>query len=165
MSEPLESFKSSLPWMRHRPRTLVVACSDGRLQVNLDEFLQRRLAVIHYDRLYAPGGPGALASSGIKFLRSDVYQREARFLIEAHEIEEVVLLFHGPAEAGPVEALCADYRRIFPNWDAGRIRAQQDEDLAEIHRKGFGWNRSVHLKAFRAEIEADDAVRFAEMPL
>jgi hypothetical protein len=33
------------------------------LQENLDDFLHRGLGITHYDRLYAPGGGGALATS------------------------------------------------------------------------------------------------------
>lgn len=150
-------------WNRNRPGALVVACSDGRLQENVDEFLSTRLGIVHYDRLYAPGGPGALASSGIEFLRSDLFRREAEFLVAAHEIERAYLIFHGPADDGPDEAVCADYRRIFPRWDAERIRMQQAQDLAEIRRRGFGWQRAVHVQAYRCEIGADGAIRFVEM--
>ncbi len=53
-----------LKWSADRPHTLVIACSDGRLQEQTDEFLHRQLGLSGFDRFYVPGGGGALASSG-----------------------------------------------------------------------------------------------------
>ena len=41
-----------MPWDPERPRVLVAACSDGRLQEATDAFLSRALGVRQYDRLY-----------------------------------------------------------------------------------------------------------------
>src|SRR4026209_2489832 len=57
-------------WLPDRPSTLVIACSDGRLQEATDEFLAHHLQVTRYDRFYVPGGAGALAASGRDFLRA-----------------------------------------------------------------------------------------------
>src|SRR5262245_20796341 len=96
-------------WNRQRPESLVVACSDGRLQENLDEFLEKSLGITDYDRLYAPGGPGALASrSGAELLRPGQFQRDCQFLLRAHGIQYLFLIFHGPAADGPEEAVCGD---------------------------------------------------------
>ncbi len=156
-------YKSRYPWNRMRPNILVVACSDGRLQENLDDFLQGHLGITHYDRLYLPGGPGALASSGIEFMRSDAARRECHFLVEAHNVEEVILIFHGPAEDGPEEAVCADYRRIFPRYNAAQVRAMQEKDALEILRAGFGWQRTVNVRIFRCEVNAADGIQFVAL--
>lgn len=157
------AYRSRHRWSRLRPKTLVVACSDGRLQENLDDFLQGFLGITQYDRLYMPGGPGALASSGIEFQRSDSFRRECIFLVSAHDVEEVILILHGPAEDGPPEAICADYRRVFPNHSPAQIRAEQDRDVESIVGAGFGWQRHVRVRVFRCEIAAGDKVQFVEL--
>lgn len=48
-------YLSERPWNAERPRVLVVACSDGRLQQNADDFLCNHLGISDYDRLYMPG--------------------------------------------------------------------------------------------------------------
>ncbi len=78
-----EAFVSDRHWAVERPQVLVVCCSDGRLQEIMDEFLQERLGVRHYDRFYAPGGPGALATSGYEFLRASHYREDTAFLLRA----------------------------------------------------------------------------------
>lgn len=102
-----DSYVCRTPWDDERPRILVVACSDGRLQENLDECLGAR-GLRHYDRLFVPGGPDALASSGYELLRLDQIHRETNFLVEAHSIEEAYLIFHAAAD-GPEIACCANY--------------------------------------------------------
>jgi hypothetical protein len=157
------AFVCRSPWNRRRPNKLVIACSDGRLQENLDDFLQGHLGIEHYDRLYAPGGPGALATSGIEFSRSDVFRRECLFLVAAHDVEDIYFIFHGPSDDGPAEAVCADYRRIFPRHAPDQIRAEQAKDLAEILNGGFGFQRAVRVHAYRCEVTGDGAVRFIDL--
>lgn len=158
-----ESYVTRRPWNRQRPSVLVVACSDGRLQENLDDFLTNHLGITHYDRLYAPGGPGALASSGFEFLRSDAFRRECDFLVNAHAVEDVYLIFHGPSEDGPVEALCADYKRLFPNHSSEQIRADQLRDAQEILARGFGGHRPVRIHFYRCEVTGGGAIQFVPL--
>ena len=68
-------------WARVRSRTLVVACSDGRLQGATDAFLADELGLTDYDRLYIPGGGGALAASGLDFIRAQQLRGECRYLV------------------------------------------------------------------------------------
>ncbi len=98
-------------WLPDRPSTLVIACSDGRLQEATDDFLGRYLRVTRYDRFYVPGGAGALAASGRDFLRAQQLRRECRYLVDLHGVRDIVMLFHGPTMDGPLAAACADYRR------------------------------------------------------
>jgi hypothetical protein len=95
-------------WQGTRPRLLVIACSDGRLQEATDDFLNRELGITHYDRLYIPGGAGALSPSGRDFLRAHQVRQECKYLVHLHGVAHLVALFHGPALNGPKEALCAD---------------------------------------------------------
>ncbi len=148
-------------WNTERPQALVIACSDGRLQENLDEFLHTVLGITHYDRLYAPGGGGALASTGIELLRPDQFRRECRFLLAAHGIQDLYLIFHGPAEDGPAEAVCGDYRRKLPLADIAKIRQRQDDDADELKR--IDWGNPVRVHTYRCEVTADDRIQFVEL--
>jgi hypothetical protein len=146
---------------------LVVACSDGRLQESVDDFLHEHLGVQQYDRLYMPGGPGALAESGHQVLRSDQWRRESVFLLDVHDIREVILIFHAAANDGPASANCADYARKLPAQAPSHIRTQQEEDAVEVVRRVFGDSaydaHPVHVRVFCAEVCADHRVRFVEM--
>jgi hypothetical protein len=147
-----EFFATSNPWNSNRPHVLVMACSDGRLQEPLDEFLNTALGISYYDRVLLPGGPGALAPSGTEFMRTARMTEEVRFLIDAHQIEEIVLVYHSPAVGGPDLAICADYRRLYPTFDAERIRKQQEEDTDLILKGPLSSFPSEHVHAYRLEV-------------
>jgi len=155
------SFGTHHPWHLNRPHILVVACSDGRLQQAVDEFLNGHLGISEYDRLYLPGGPGALASSGMEFSRSERQRREFQFLLKAHEIEKVFLVFHGPLDEGPKDAICADYGRALGDVGIQRVRSEQEKDAKEILLRGFG-HMNVDVRVFFCEVAADFSVSFRE---
>jgi hypothetical protein len=136
---------------------MVIACSDGRLQENLDEFLHEHLGIVRYDRFYVPGGGGALAASGFDLVRADAYHHECLFLAKAHDLHTIYLIFHAPAEDGPDEAICADYRRKFPWATAEEIRQQQEQDAREVIRSYRDLN--VTIEAYRCEICGDGRVQ------
>lgn len=156
-------FVSLLPWNEERPGVLVVACSDGRMQEHTDDFLHNRLGISHYDRLFAPGGPGALASTTCNFVRADQMRRECAFLLRAHQIEDLILIFHGPAADGPAIATCADYRRRQPYLSPDEIRAQQQKDALSIAREGIGMGIEVRMHAYRAEVTGAGGVQFVPL--
>jgi hypothetical protein len=151
-------------WTPTRPSTLVVACSDGRLQEATDAFLARSLGVTRYDRFYVPGGAGALAASGRDFLRAQAMRRECRYLIELHQVERVVLLVHGPATGGPPDAVCADYRRKLAWASPAVISGRQSLDIEELLARGSEWAGGAELLAFRAEVGPDGTIAFAVLP-
>jgi hypothetical protein len=157
----MEVFHTHRPWNQQRPETLVVACSDGRFQEEVDEFLQRHLAIDHYDRLYVPGGAGALATGAHEPVRAHRFRTECQFLIGSHRIERVILMFHGPAEDGPTEALCGDYQRRLPASSADGICRQQERDAEQVRRDGL-WD-GVRLEIYRCEVTTDGLVRFVQM--
>ena len=142
-----------------RPQVLVVACSDGRLQRAVDEFLNEGLGISEYDRLIVPGGPGALAGHGFEYSRRDRMMSEMKFLIEAHGILRMILMFHGPADDGPEIAVCADYARARNTDDPKRIRAAQEQD-AEVLLREFASFRDVEATAVWAEVRQDLSVQF-----
>ena len=160
------AFVSSRVWSKERPRILVVVCSDGRYQTCIDEFLIGHLHIANYDRLYAPGGPGVLASSLHSFFRGDQFRQEMDFLIGAHGLEQAVLIFHGASQDnGPKEAMCADYGRKLPYASIDEIEKQQEKDLVEVVRSIHKINAHLALKAYRAEVRSDFRVEFIEMPI
>jgi hypothetical protein len=148
-------------WNQERPHALVIACSDGRLQENLDDFLEHGLGITHYDRLYAPGGGGALVSSGVELLRPDQFRRECRFLLAAHGIQDLYLIFHGPAEDGPEEAVCGDYRRKLPRATFAALRQRQMQDADEL--KGLDWGTAVRVHTYRCEVTGDERIQFVKL--
>jgi hypothetical protein len=156
-------FQSKAPWSEKRPAVLVIACSDGRLEAQTDEFIRGKLRIAGYDRLYVPGGPGALASSGLEFLRVDHLRRECQFLLEAHEIERVVLISHSGSAQGPVEAMCADYRRKLAACTADELRHQQELDVREVEGLLRGWRAQLQIDTYRAEVQPGRAVVFVDL--
>ena len=147
-------------WTPERPHTLVVACSDGRLQEATDTFLNRELGLTQFDRFYVPGGGGALASSGRDFIRAQQLRRECAYLIELHSVTRVVLLFHGPTPDGPAAAVCADYRRKM-SWASPEIvRARQIQDNAELIERRSEWAGEATVIAYRCEVNAGGEIGF-----
>jgi hypothetical protein len=147
-------------WTPARPSTLVVACSDGRLQEATDAFLAGALAVVRYDRFYVPGGAGALAASGRDFIRAEQMRRECRYLIGLHAVERVLLFFHGPAPGGPADAACADYRRKLPWASPATLRTRQEHDAAELLERRAEWAGDAAVLVFRGEVGAAGEVAF-----
>ena len=157
------AFRSNLVWNQNRPHVLVVACSDGRLQSCLDDFLNSHLGITDYDRLFAPGGPGALARSAEEPLRSNQYFNELRFLANIHGVERVVLIFHSAAQDGPEAAVCGDYRRLWPLYTAEQVAEKQQEDLERVV-KAIGYSfPAMHIHAFRAETLPDHHIQFVDL--
>ena len=150
-------------WSGERPSTLVVACSDGRLQEATDEFLGRHLGVTRYDRFYVPGGGGALTSSGRDFLRAQQVRRECRYLVDLHAVRHIVLLFHGPTMDGSLAAACADYRRKMPWASVAQLRDRQELDAAELRDTREQWAGAAAIAMYRCEVDRDGAIRFTEL--
>jgi len=156
-------FVTSQQWSVDRPDVMVVACSDGRLQFSIDHFLNAQLNVKHYDRMFMPGGSGALVAGGCEFLRAEHYRRDLYFLLEAHGTDDLILLAHGAADDGPPEATCAHYRRLMPYASLEEIRTQQVVDIREFLKSAHTQLSKVRVRAFRAEVMADLTVRYVEV--
>lgn len=159
----MSAYLSPSPWNDERPRVLIVACSDGRLQTNLDEFLEHSLGIRNYDRFYTPGGGGALATSGHQHSRAEHFRHECRFLIEAHRVEDLYLVFHGPTVDGPEIALCADYLKKLRGASPLEIRRQQELDAEEVLRAGLDTGLELRIHPYRCEVTADGRVQFARL--
>lgn len=150
-------------WSPDRPHTLVIACSDGRLQEQTDAFLHQQLQLVGFDRFYVPGGGGALASSGRDFIRADQLRKECGYLIQLHEITRVILLFHGPSASGPAHAVCADYKRKLPWASPEVLRDQQRRDAMDLIQRGDQWAGKANVSAYICEIDVSHHVTFARL--
>ena len=153
----------ALKWTAARPSTLVVACSDGRLQEATDAFLAREFQMTRYDRFYVPGGGGALASSGTDAVRAQQMCAECRYLVELHAVKRVILLFHGPSAAGRIEAACADYRRKLPWASLADLRAQQERDAVELIGRRREWAQDAGVLLYRCEVDSAGALDFVNL--
>jgi hypothetical protein len=147
-------------WTFDRPHTLVVACSDGRLQEATDEFLHSHLGLAQFDRFYVPGGGGALSASDREVFRAQHLRGECRYLIELHQVKQVILLFHGPSVDGPAEAVCADYRRKLPWASPELLRQRQARDAVELLQLRVEWTAGAAVDVYRCEVGATGAVTF-----
>lgn len=147
-------------WTPKRPHTMVVACSDGRLQEATDAFLHTELGLSEFDRLYVPGGGGALSASDRDVFRAQQLRGECKYLVELHEVRRVILLFHGPAVDGPSEAVCADYRRKLPWATPAVLRQRQARDAIELIQLRAEWAADASITTYRCEVSAGGAVTF-----
>ncbi len=93
-SEGTTVYRSSIPYEAARINAAAVYCSDGRVGDQIDEFLHQGLGLPRYDRLACPGGPVALAGRLLAFWESRGVAEQLRFLVEVHEVREVVLIAH-----------------------------------------------------------------------
>ncbi|MEO8335736.1 MAG: hypothetical protein ABI664_12235 [bacterium] len=152
-----------LKWTATRPDALVVACSDGRLQQATDAFLARELKITQYDRFYVPGGGGALSASGSDFERAQKMCAECKYLVVLHAVKRVILLFHGPAAGGRIEAACADYKRKLPWAPVAELRQQQEADAAELLGRRRDWAADAGVLLYRCEVDSAGAIEFVNL--
>lgn len=153
----------SIRWTPARPNTLVVACSDGRLQEATDAFLAREFQITRYDRFYVPGGGGALASSGTDAERARQMCAECRYLVELHAVKRVIALFHGPSAAGRLEAACADYRRKLPWATLPELRVRQELDAADLLTRRREWAGDAGVMLYRCDVDSSGSLAFVNL--
>lgn len=87
-------FQSSVPYEHARIHAAAIYCSDGRVGEQFDDFCQNGLALPRYDRVALPGGPACLAGHEQAHLERDGVVSELKFLVDAHELNRVVLIAH-----------------------------------------------------------------------
>ena len=141
----------------------MVACSDGRLQEATDEFLAGALGVVRYDRLYLPGGGGALSATGRDYIRAMQVRKECLYLVELHHVSHIVLLFHGPSAGGSIEAACADYRRKLPWASVDVLRSRQVQDATDLMDRRDDWAGKAAVSVWRCEVDQDGRATFVSL--
>ncbi|MBX3363520.1 MAG: hypothetical protein KF866_02035 [Phycisphaeraceae bacterium] len=87
-------YASRLPYDSTRIRAAAVYCSDGRIGEHFDDFLQNCLKLPRYDRVALPGGPACLAAHPEAHLEEQGVVDELKFLVEVHELRQIVLIAH-----------------------------------------------------------------------
>jgi hypothetical protein len=107
--------------------TLVVHCSDYRVQQGIRKFLDDGLRLNgNFDLLAIPGGPQALTL--VEYLPKFSWAgwKWFRFLLERHELKRLVLIAHDD---------CKWYETLPLHLHGSRnLRERQEEDLRRIHR-------------------------------
>lgn len=93
-NQTLMSYLSKIPYVSERIHAAAVYCSDGRVGEHFDDFVQNGLDLPRYDRIALPGGPACLAGYPQARLEEEGVIDELKFLVEAHELTQIVLIQH-----------------------------------------------------------------------
>ena len=88
---------------------------------------------------------------------------ECRYLVELHAVKRVIALFHGPSEAGRIEAACADYRRKLPWAPIAELRARQQEDAVDLLTRRREWAADAGVLLYRCEVDAAGVITFVNL--
>jgi hypothetical protein len=114
-------YISPTPYRAERIYAAAIYCSDGRIGDQVDEFLHHGVGFPRYDRLVCPGGPVALSGRLLALWDARGVEEQFRFLVEVHDIKNVVLVAHEG---------CAYYAHRL-KLPPARIESEQREDLKE----------------------------------
>lgn len=115
-------YQSDLPYHTHRINVAAIYCSDGRVTEQYDDFLVNGLGLPCYDRLAVPGGPACLAGHPETQVETSGVMSKLRFLVQAHELNRVVLIQHED---------CAFYKVCLETPETD-IEDAQKEDLRRV---------------------------------
>lgn len=88
------NYKSGIQYEAKRIHAAAIYCSDGRVGEHFDDFLHNGLKLPRYDRVALPGGPACLAGHTEAHLEEQGVIDELKFLVDAHELERVILIAH-----------------------------------------------------------------------
>jgi hypothetical protein len=83
--------------------------------------------------------------------------------VELHNVDRVLLLFHGPSTDGPPDATCADYRRKLSGASAAVIRARQVRDASELMERRDEWAGPAAVSAYWCEVGPTLRITFRAM--
>lgn len=114
-------YQSKVPYVPERIHAAAIYCSDGRVGEHFDDFCFHGLELPRYDRLAIPGGAACLAGHTEAYLEEKGVVDELKFLVDAHELERVVLIAHQG---------CAFYGTRL-NLPKAYLEAQQHIDLVK----------------------------------
>ncbi|MEM6316009.1 MAG: carbonic anhydrase [Planctomycetota bacterium] len=106
-----------------------IYCSDGRIGEHVDDFMTNALDLPHYDRIAVPGGPAALVARPDAALPPERMLGELRFLIEAHNLQRIVLIQHDD---------CGFYHARVKETDIEAVQRRDVDELAALLRKSTG---------------------------
>jgi len=137
----------------NRIRAAALYCSDGRFGEQIDDFLHNALKLPRCDRLVVPGGAASLAGHFLAFREEDGLIEQLRFLIQAHDIQRLVLIAHQD---------CAFYTERL-HVPSPRLEARQREDLQAASQRLCSISRSLVVDGFFARKGVDGTVRFESL--
>jgi hypothetical protein len=136
-------YRSPIPYETARINAAALYCSDGRIGDHMDEFLHQGLALPRYDRVACPGGPVALAGRLLAFWESRGVLEQLRFLVQVHEVRQVVLIAHGG---------CAYYHERL-GMEPAKAESEQREDLARAASAVQRIDAALEVAGFFAHLE------------
>ena len=87
-------FEARDPFDPDRIHAAAVTCSDGRWGRQVDDFIERGLALPRYDRVAVPGGAGCLAGHLATWKEEAALEHQLALLVEVHGLVRVVLIAH-----------------------------------------------------------------------
>jgi len=146
---PDNIFQSDIQWTDQRIKAAAVYCSDGRFGEQWDDFLYNVLKLPCYDRLGVPGGPGALIQRDKTAAEFDAATRQMGFLLDAHDINRVVLIQH---------IGCAFYG-VYLGVPEDQREQQQRDDLARAIEHLLNLAPHITIDSYVARV-VDGLVRF-----
>jgi hypothetical protein len=122
---PTFTSKSKIP--KTQADTLVIHCSDYRIQAGIQEFLDDALRMNgNYDKLIIPGGPQSLTLFEYLPKFSWAGWKWFRYLVEMHGLKRLILIAHQD---------CAWYSTMpFHLRASSNLRQKQEEDLRRAQR-------------------------------
>ncbi len=143
MSGSERVYRSPIPFESARIHAAAVYCSDGRIGDHMDDFLHQGLTLPRYDRVACPGGPVALAGRLPAFWESRGVADQLRFLVEVHDVHQVVLIAHGG---------CAYYGQRL-GMDPATAEMEQREDLSRAASAVQRIDAALEVSAFFAHVD------------
>jgi hypothetical protein len=148
-----KQFQSSIRYNPERIHAAAIYCSDGRVGDHFDDFLHHGLNLPRYDRLALPGGPASLAGHTEAYVAEQGVVDELKFLVDAHELERVVLIAHQG---------CAFYASRL-NLPEPFLEQQQRIDLLKAKQFVHRITGLTEIDAYFARREGDETVVFDQV--
>jgi hypothetical protein len=147
-------YVSTVPFESARIGAAAIYCSDGRYGEQFDEFLHHSLGLPRYDRVAIPGGAACLAGHFASYREEDASLEEIRFLVESHNLEQLVLIAHES---------CGYYLKWL-HLPAAGLRQRQEMDLKTVAGRLRSLHGRLRVTAYFAVRDAD-RVRFDPVPV
>ncbi len=138
-----QPYDSPLDYVSEGFHAAAVYCSDGRFGGAIDDFLTNGLQLPRVDRVALPGGPASIAGYDQARLPQAGVLAELTFLVEAHELERVVLIQH---------AGCA-YYGAFLGVDAEHLPTLQRADLVRAAHFLRGATPQATVEGWVAQVD------------
>lgn len=148
-------YESRIVYNPKRIHGAAIYCSDGRVGEHFDDFLFNGLRLPRYDRVALPGGPACLAGHDAAHEELRGVADELRFLVDAHELDRIILIQH---------AGCAFYRVRLGIDDDGAIEARQRRDLVQAAGTVREMTGIANVEAYYAR-PIQDRVNFESIDL